>query len=132
MESLSYADAFSHIWRQSEQLFLLLSGKWFWQFQMLRVLLRSMWWSCSKRDCNVLCMGLQHKPIQELMKKATAYLLRVITEREKLIWSCWAQKQRESGSHEGSSLSSSCYLLIGTRPNLPTDLKTVVHKSEPP
>lgn len=33
----------------------------------------------------MLCMGLECKMIQEVMKKATAYLLRDITQHEDLI-----------------------------------------------
>lgn len=75
------------------QQFCFTSFWWFWQHQMLLVCLRSLWCDFTRRDCNVLSMGLQGESVQELMKKETFYLLWDITHHENLSRSCWAQKR---------------------------------------
>lgn len=125
INGISFAGAFSEIWERSAKLYF--TFFWcFWQHQLLPVWLRSLWCSFTRRDFNVLSLGLQGKPVQELMKKETFYLLWDITHHENLSWNCWAQKQ-------GFWQSWRFFLLFidGHKTNS-TDLKTVLHKSEPP
>lgn len=125
INGVSCAGAFNQIWKWSAKFFSHLSDA----FDNIRC------HQCSWDPCDVvlqkeiaMCLAwvCRVKQCRSWWRRKIFHLQWVITQHENLSWSCWAQKQGIL------AVTKVLYVICWLAQDHSTDLKTALHKSEPP